>query len=134
MSGSCLIGGTGFARGADKDLKTYNCPISLAVGDVVYSSAADEVDKAIANDIVKKHAIGIVFEKPADTVAIVVSIGKYSGFTGLTQGDPVFLSDSVLGGVTQTPPSGSGKWLQIIGMAVDTDKIDLAFSPPIKRI
>ena len=112
----------------------YNCPAGVSVLDVVYISNPNEVDQAVANDNAKKFAIGIVTEKPSPTVARVLTVGKVLGFSGLTAGTPVFLSDSVAGGLTQTPPSGSGKWLQILGMATDVNGLSLQVNPPIARI
>ncbi len=111
----------------------YNCPAGVAVLDVVYISNPSEVDQAIANNSAKKFAIGIVTEKPSSTVARVLTTGKIVGFSGLTAGSPVFLSDSVLGGVTQVPPSGSGKWLQVLGMAADANALSLQVNPPTAR-
>lgn len=112
----------------------YNCPAGVSVLDVVYVSSPNEVDQAVANDPAKKFAIGIVTEKPSSTVARVLTVGKILGFSGLTAGIPVFLSDSVAGGITQSPPSGSGKWLQILGMAADANALSLQVNPPIARL
>ena len=113
--------------------EVYDCPIGVSVLDFVYVSGPNEVDKAIANDSVKKFAIGIVVEKLSTTVARVQTTGKITGFSGLTENLPVFLSDSVLGGITQTPVTGSGKWLQILGMATDAADLSLQVNPPIGR-
>jgi hypothetical protein len=105
----------------------------VAVGDAVYVSGPGAVDSAEANNIAKKFCIGFVSSKPNSTEAKILTTGLLIGFSGLTPGLPIFLSDSVAGAITQTPITGSGKWIQILGVAADVDKILIQISPPIKR-
>lgn len=107
-------------------------PLTVA-GDAVYLSNTNEVDQAIASDVSKKYAIGIVLSKPTATSARVALSGKISGFGALTFNQPIFLSDSILGGITQTPPIGASKWLQVLGVASDSSTIILQVSPPTTR-
>jgi hypothetical protein len=118
--------------GVDGDL--YDCDISTQIGDFVYVSGSNTVAPAIANNNTKKFAIGMVESKPSATEAIVLPLGKSpSIFSGLTPNLPVFLSPISLGGITQTPPTGSGVWRQIIGMATASDTLQILIQEPIKR-
>jgi hypothetical protein len=116
-------------RGANGSI--YSCPSTVEVNDFVYASNDDTVDKAQADALPKAHAIGVVIEKPSSTQARVQSFSRVGGFSGLTAGQPVWLSEAVAGAITQTPPTGSGEWLQMVGMAVASDKVELSLQQPI---
>jgi hypothetical protein len=94
---------------------SFDCPGTVAVGDVVYLSAADTVDKASATDDTKP-AIGVVVSKPTATTAVVRWGGTASVFAGLTPGATYYLS-TVAGTITDTAPSGSGNIVQRLGFA-----------------
>lgn len=111
----------------------YDCPVGVNVLDVVYVSASNEVDQAIANDITKKLAFGIVTSKPTTVRAQVDTAGRVGGFTGLIVGAPVFLSDATLGGLTQNPPVGSDTWVQMIGVATSETEISVEVGQPMRR-
>lgn len=84
----------------------YTCAAEIAVGDVVYISAANTVALADANDSAKRPAIGIVVYKKASdaTTCKVAFIGEVSGLTGLTPGALYYLSNTA-GDLTATAPS-----------------------------
>lgn len=94
----------------------YSCPVTVAVRDAVYLSAADTVDKADADDAAKQPAIGIVVAKPSATQAIVLSDGEVAGFSGLTTGATQYLSTTP-GVLTEIPPTAPGSMAQPIGFA-----------------
>lgn len=113
----------------------YDCDIATQVGDVVYASAPNTVAPAISNDITRKFGIGVVESKPSPTEAVVLPLGKSpSVYSGLTVNLPVFLSPSSLGGITQVPPTGAGEWLQILGVATDSDTFQILIQEPKKRV
>lgn len=69
-------------------------------------------------------AIGFVTEGFASAEAATVFFeGRAGGLTGLTVGARYYLSDSVAGGVTDTPVSGAGKLHQYLGRAVSATTI-----------
>ena len=72
-----------------------------------------------ANGATGKAANGYIANSvTSGNPATVYFSGLVTGQSGLTPG-PVFLSPSSPGGVTQTPPaSGSGDYVQQVGMAV----------------
>ena len=55
-------------------------------------------------------------------LGLVFYAGLLSGLSGLTGGN-VFLSASSPGGVTSTPPSGSGQYVQAVGVALSSGSI-----------
>jgi len=64
--------------------------------------------------------------------ARIISEGKIGGFAGLTIGDPVFLSASVPGGITQTPPTGAGEVWQKLGDATSATEIRIEIGEAIE--
>jgi len=79
----------------------YDCPTDVAVGDAVYLSDTDEVDKASALSASTAPVIGFVLSKPSSTRARVQMNGEftYPG-GGLTEGGTYFLNHS-------SPPDGT---------------------------
>ena len=108
-------GGSGGGGGSgESQIVTLNCDPSVAVRDVVYIVAPNTVAKATASG--SDHAVGIVHDKPTPTTASVVLSGKtLPVFFGLTSGAEYYLS--TVGGLTTTPPSVVGTFVQMIGTA-----------------
>lgn len=64
--------------------------------------------------------------------ATIISEGKVGGFTGLTMGEPVFLSLTA-GEITQTPPTAAGEIWQVLGHAISATEIRLEIGEVICR-
>lgn len=102
---------------------------TLAVGEVVYISAANTASKANATDNTKP-GVAVVGEIDGSN-AWVISFGKAAnvvtvGAANISPGDPLFLS-TTSGKVTKTPPTGAGNIVQFIGRALtaeNTSKVD----------
>lgn len=93
---------------------------TLAVGDIVCIKDADGlVYKADANDAALRPAVGIV-SKGASTSGVVgvTVIGIFGGYTTLSEGTNVYLSETI-GSYTQSSPAYS----QAIGMALTTTTV-----------
>lgn len=97
----------------------FNCPVGVSVGSIVYVSGANTVDKALAKKA-NPDAIGIVIRKPTTTTCLVISHGKAGVFSGLTPGGVYYLSADTAGEVTDTPPSGVGDKVQLLGIAINS--------------
>lgn len=68
--------------------------------------------------------IGFVLANVANAAqATVFFEGRVTGLSGLTVGARYYLSDTVAGGATLTPVSGTGKLHQYLGRAVSTSTI-----------
>lgn len=94
---------------------------ALAIRDVVYISAADNVSKAIGSDDTFSNAIGLAQTAAADTATVPVQFnGLMGGFTGLTAGATYFLSAATAGLITSSIPTGTGNTIVQIGFAKST--------------
>ncbi len=94
---------------------SFTCPATVAVGDAVYVSAADVVDKATSLDVAKA-AIGLVLDKPSATTAIVVDSSDLPVFAGLLPGESYFLG-TVAGSIVASAPPPSAAFTQRLGYA-----------------
>ncbi|WP_080058960.1 hypothetical protein [Spirosoma aerolatum] len=93
---------------------------SLTVGFVnLYNSSGYKVRKAVATAKGTK-AIGYVTQaySTGDAVTVYFDNGVLGGLSGLTPDADYYLSDTVAGGITTTPPTtGTGKIVQFVGVA-----------------
>lgn len=95
----------------------YNCPIGVVVGDAVYLSAADTVDKADADDASKQPLIGFVISKPTAVTCVVQYHGEMAGvLAGLTPGATYYLT-ATPGVISTVAPTVSGNIVQKVGFA-----------------
>jgi hypothetical protein len=65
-------------------------------------------------------AIGIVISVQSPTSVTVQYSGEVKTFSGLVAGQTYYLSDTVLGAITNTSPVDVGSIVQVIGWAKDT--------------
>jgi hypothetical protein len=101
----------------------YTAGEILAVGEVVYISAADTVSKA--DHTTNYQAIGMASTAAAAAASVdVCSEGVVSGLTGLTAGSRYFL-DSTAGAITTTIPTGSGNRIVQMGFAKSATELQL---------
>lgn len=81
------------------------------------------------------RAFGVVLNNVTSPAAATIqSEGVVGGFTGLTVGEPVFLSDATPGEITQTPPTASGSVWQKLGEATSATEIRLEIGEAICRV
>ena len=99
----------------------------LAIGDIVYISAADTVSKAdVSGTGAASRVIGMAGTAAADaTAGKVCSAGVVSGLSGLTAGARYFADPAVAGGITTTVPVGSGNKILQIGYAKSATEFHL---------
>lgn len=98
---------------------------ALTMGNAVYVASDGDVEAGRANAAATSDAIGVVaaVNEPGDTTAAagdavtVVTFGPVGGFSSLTPGKIQYLSDATAGALTETAPSGAGKWLKAVGYA-----------------
>jgi len=94
----------------------FDCPSTVLVGDVVYLSAANTIDKAVSDDVTKRPAIGFVKSKPTPTTALIQWGGELAVYSGLTPGATQYLS-AVAGQITEVAPILPGNIVQKLGFA-----------------
>lgn len=117
---------------------TASCTAGEAVGDLVYISGAKigadyQIRKADVTDFTKMPAVAVIIQKISSTRAVIQFQGEVSLYSGLTPGRIYWVSDS--GVPTTTPPSvtsGQRKYLQSVGVAVDSGRIKLQFEKDLK--
>ncbi len=104
-------------------------------GEALYSRSSDgKVGKAIANDTVDKAScIGFAeTSKSTGETVRCLTHGQLAS-SGLTRGSDYYLSDSSSGGITTTPPAGSGKYLVRVGTASSTTQLIVKIEAPMVR-
>jgi hypothetical protein len=115
----------------------FSAPAFEAVsqGEALYSRSSDgKVGKAIANDTVDKASC-IGFAETSKSIGETVRCLTHGQLasSGLTRGSDYYLSGTSAGGVTTTPPSGSGKYLVRIGRASSTTQLIVKIEAPMVR-
>ena len=115
----------------------FSAPAFEAVtqGEALYSRTSDgKLGKAIANDTVDKAScIGFAeTSKLTGETVRCVTHGQLAS-SGLTRGSDYYLSGSSAGGITTTPPSGSGKYLVRVGRASSTTQLIVKIEAPMVR-
>jgi len=115
----------------------FTAPAFEAVnqGEALYSRTSDgKVGKAIANDTVDKAGC-IGFAETSKLTGETVRVLTYGQLatSGLTVGADYYLSDSSAGGITTTPPTGSGKYLVRVGRASSTSQLIVKLEAPMVR-
>lgn len=121
--------------GVGAAIATVTASENLAAGDVVniYNNAGTpNVRKADATTT-GKEATGYVLSAVTSSNAAEVRMnGVISGLSSLTTGTIYYLSTTA-GGITSTPPTGSGNVLQEIGAAISATALSFAPKQATKR-
>jgi len=114
-----------------------NCGEGLTQWDTVrIADDADPWHQADANAAGEFPAHGLSVAACTDTneaIILVRGIVRNEGWTGLTIGGAVYLSETA-GGITQTAPSDSGDAVQIVGWALSDSEIYFDFSRPYLEV
>lgn len=117
------------APGGVVSSKIYTCPATVNVGDAVATTGADQVDKANASVVADRPVIGVVRAKPTSTTCYVQYYGECDVYAGLTPEATYFLSDTVAGAITTTPPSAQGSTVQEVGFARNATTLVVLIDP-----
>lgn len=118
--------------GADTYVGTASESLSAA-NPFVYVKSDGQVANASAASG-GNPTIGFVLANHASaSQATVYFEGRVTGLSGLTVGARYYLSDTVAGGATTTPVSGTGKLHQYLGRAVTTTTITFEADDHIVR-
>ena len=119
-------------------VKSYPVSEAVALGaaiNVWNDGGVSKVRNAIASATPIK-CTGIALTAQAvvgQQVKIVLDDEVLAGYAGLTPDAEYFLSDTVPGGITATPPTGAGTILQRIGRADQATNLLIDISDPIER-
>lgn len=105
---------------------SFNCATTVNVGDIVYVSGNNTIDKADNTNINTIPCIGIVGSKPTATTAIVKSSGKLSGFSGIIPGQRYYVGTN--GTMITSPPIAVDSITQIVAIGLDNTTILMTIS------
>ena len=107
--------GSGGGSSGDNTIENMTCDASVVVGNVVRMNGTTVVN-ALANNLTNSKIIGICVSKSDATTCNVQVTGFTDNiFGGLSLNSLYFLSETTPGGITTTPPSGSGNVVQLVG-------------------
>jgi hypothetical protein len=114
-----------------------NCGENLTQWDTVFlNNDADPWHQADADAAGEFPAFGLSVAACTDgneARILVRGIVRNEGWTGLTPGAAIYLSDTA-GGITETAPSTSGDAVQIVGWALSDSEIYFDFSRPYAEV
>lgn len=116
---------------APRVVDLFGTGMSTQVRDIV-KVLSDGSVQTISNNLASSipyGIFGIVYTKPSTTTCEVITAGMISGFSGLTPGAPVWVSET--GGLTQTPPLTGV--LQQIGVSITPTSIFVQLQQAIAR-
>lgn len=119
------------ATSAGEILVPMACAAGTLVGDIVIPDpSTDNTVLSLANNTYSGLVFGIIHDKPTATSCNVQTSGSYSGASGLTRGQPVFVSAT--GTPTTTAPALNS--IQVIGTAFSSTRfvVDIAQSKVVQ--
>jgi len=115
------------------DVVNLEASVALALGDVVYVSAASTVAKSQANAAGTAKVIGLARAAiEANATGEIQTDGILSGLTALTAGSTYYLSADTAGAMVTAAPSETGKFIVKLGTAISTTELEISIREPIK--
>lgn len=104
----------------------YTAGEAIAAGDAVYISAANTVSLADTSVEATSRIIGVAGAAIANgATGSICSDGVVAGYAGLTAGSRYFQDPATPGGLTVTPPTGSGESIVQVGYAKSATELQL---------
>lgn len=135
---------TGVGSAAEVESLTNNHGSGMVIGEPVFISSADNVQKARANAVGTSKVIGLVFDTTIANAAAgqIQTDGVLSATTtqwdavtgqvgGLTAGSEYYLSAATAGRMTTTAPTSVGEFVCPLGIAISTTKFKLSIENTI---
>lgn len=110
----------------DTEIVGYQSAGAIAIGSPVYASSTTQVSAAEADQDTTLEVIGVAKNATAgagEDITIIKFGPSGSLYSGLTAGNPVYLSES--GGITETQVTTSGSYSLRIGKATSATEIDI---------
>lgn len=125
--------GTGDGSTGDNTITGVTCDSTVAVGNFVRMNGATAVN-ALADNATNSKVIGICTAKASSTECSIQVCGFTDGIlSGLTPSQNYFLSETTPGGITTTPPSGTGEIIIHLGRAYTATRFVLQIGVQIRR-
>jgi hypothetical protein len=96
------------------------CGLGVAEGSFVYMDPFGVAQLGLADDINTARLIGVVVisTDSLGTHCNIKQIGPVDAYLGLIPGQRYFLSDTIPGGLTATPPTSPGYVVHSVGIAI----------------
>jgi len=109
----------------------YNCPLGVAVGDVVQIDTVADTVKFASNAAGANFgpALSVVYNKPTGTTCYISKDVIIGGFAALTPGTQYFLG--VDGAITATPVTAAGTISQSVGYVKNATTFAFSFGEPL---
>lgn len=123
------VGDTNLYNGQGNTITGVTCDASVTVGDAVYLSGANTVERAIATSVTAATVVGFVIDKPISTICSVAFDGIVKDFPGIIPNTQYFLSSNIAGAITEDPPVADNQILVKIGIGWDVDKFLIQIDP-----
>lgn len=110
---------------------------AIVIGTPVYVSVAGSVDKANASAAGSAHILGLVRDASIASSAsgyiqtdgiLVATTGQWDAVAGTTGGlvaGTVYFLSATAGLLSATAPTGSGKYIMRVGLALSTTELDI---------
>lgn len=127
------IDSTMMPSGVGADAKSMTASEAISAGDIVniHDSSGAKARKADATTS-SKRAVGFAPSAIANGATGTIQFeGTIAGLSGLTIGAPYYLATTA-GGITTTPPTGSGNAVQMVGVAISAT--ELSFEPGLLMV
>ena len=110
----------------------FVCPSGIVVGDPVYLTVPNSVDKADCTDAGKMPCEGVVASKPSPTACLVVSQGSVTKVGwGLTPGEDYYVGPAGLV-LAAGVPSSPGTRVQFLGRPKNSEEILIDARGPVE--
>lgn len=130
LDGTGKVSITVLPTGIGADTVTATASENLAAGDLVNLHGASLVRKADGANNRRAHGF-VISSVLSGAQALVYCEGSITGLTGITVGDPYYLSATVAGQATATPPNVAGNISQEIGVGATSTSISFEPQQPV---
>lgn len=117
----------------DGVLEDLLCEATVFVGAIVKTESA-VIKNALADGVFKSNAIGICIAKSSSTLCTVqLTAATPDIFSALDQDKDYFLSSTVAGAITTTPPSGQAEVVLRVGRPLTDKKMIVMIGQRMQR-
>lgn len=114
--------------------REFTAEVNILARQPVYVSSDDTVALAQADSVATSKCIGFASaDATAGSPVKVRQFGELDGFLGLLANDTMFLSDSVPGGIQNTPPTSAGATIVSLGKCLSSTKILIDIQTTARR-
>ena len=125
--------GSGGGSTGDNTIENITCDSTVSVGNFVRLNGTTIVN-ALADNFTNSKVIGVCVSKSGATTCNVQVTGFTSDiFAGLVANSIYFLSPTVPGGITTTPPTASGQIVKQIGLPKSTTSMVITVQTGLGR-